>query len=105
MKLKKNLLKGDWSRLLRFTKRNVAAVPNKPINYKFFDYYGRTLYMGSTKVGRHRLQSYYQKDCFDAHPTKAGLRALIHYFAWKPAASKRAALALDRKFKYPYDYR
>jgi len=80
-------------------------VPNTPINYKFFDYYGKALYVGATKVGRHRLQSYYQKDDFSAHPTKVQLRKHIHWFQWKLAESKKAALEFDRKFNLPFDYR
>jgi len=93
-----------WTNKQRFTKQNIATVPNTPINYKFFNGYGVPIYMGATKVGRHRLQSYYQEDCFKAHPTKKSLREEIKYFAWKPADNKKAALKLDRKHKYKHDY-
>jgi hypothetical protein len=55
------------------------SVPNKPGLYRFYDKDGQFLYVGHAKRLRHRLQSYYQKDCCEAHPTKVALRDKIAY--------------------------
>jgi excinuclease UvrABC nuclease subunit len=63
-----------------FTRENVREVENCPGLYAFFDTDMDLLYVGVSNVLRHRLQSYYQKDDFDAHPTKRALRRRIAYF-------------------------
>lgn len=94
-----------WSSVMMFTKGNVQTVPNITINYKLFDHFMNPIYLGTATQGRHRLMSYYEKDDFNAHPTKRTLRGRIGYFMWKPAKSKAQALRYDRKFKYAFDFR
>lgn len=54
-----------------------GVVPNKPGVYRFYDSNGNLLYVGHAHRMRHRLQSYYQKDCPCTHPTKVDLRDKI----------------------------
>lgn len=81
----------------KFTKNNISRVPNVKGGYVLFDNNKNAIYTGrssahvGTKWGkdpedrwvyglRHRLQSYYQKDNFNEHPTKAPLRKEIAFF-------------------------
>jgi len=86
--------------MLKFDRSNVlkGIVPNYPGIYAFFDEYRRLLYVGHSKVLRHRIQSYYQDDCFKEHPTKINLRGLIKLFAYKvmPTAS---AMTMEKNIK------
>jgi excinuclease UvrABC nuclease subunit len=84
-------------RVQKFTKDNIAKVPNVKGGYVFFNANKQKIYTGraSGSIGakwgkdeedrwvyglRHRLQSYYQKDDYGAHPTKQPLRNNIVYF-------------------------
>ncbi len=64
-----------------FTKESVAKVENRPGNYYFYGRAGNLLYVGWSSILKHRLQSYYQKDSFKAHPTKRALRPRIAFFS------------------------
>ena len=77
------MVTNGWTRL-KWKKSNLCkgVVPNYPGLYKFFDRFNRLLYTGHSKRLRHRLQSYYQKDCFKTHPTKQTLRWHIDSFAF-----------------------
>jgi len=60
-----------------------GEVPNKPGIYKFHDKYGNLLYTGHASKLRHRIQSYRQKDDYNAHRTKDMLRGRIASFSYK----------------------
>ena len=64
----------------RFKKEEVARVPNGPGIYALFNRQKGIIYVGTSQVLKHRLQSYYQEDDFGAHPTKEELREKIAYF-------------------------
>lgn len=70
-------------KLRPFDKDNVSEVPNEPGNYMFYDENKKPIYVGRSHILRHRLQSYYEKDDFDEHPTKEKLRKEIKYFKWQ----------------------
>lgn len=80
-----------------------GIVPNLPGLYAFFDGYNKMLYVGHASRLRHRLQSYYQKDCFEAHPTKRTLRSKIQFFAFK-VENLNKAMALERNVKQGLRY-
>jgi len=63
-----------------FSREYVSTVENEPGIYVFFDDNMDLIYVGVSNVLRHRLQSYYQKDDFEVHPTKRALRRRIAYF-------------------------
>ena len=88
-----------------FTKEEVAKVANRPGNYYFYDKYGALLYVGWSAILKHRLQSYYQKDDFSAHPTKKVLRSKIAYFTvhYRPLA-RAQKVEMKVKAKAPYKF-
>ncbi len=69
----------------KFIRENTlkGEVPNKPGIYKFHDKYGNLLYTGHASKLRHRIQSYRQKDDYNAHRTKDMLRGRIASFSYK----------------------
>lgn len=75
-----------------------GKINNRPGMYSFYDRNGRRLYVGHSKVLRHRLQSYYQGDDFWEHPTKRILRKKIAYFKVEYLPLKHA-MAKERKLK------
>lgn len=76
--------------MIKLNKKNVAKIPNKSGIYILYDRNKKPIYYGSSKVLKHRLQSYYQKDDFSVNKTKKGLRNKIVYFAWKLLPIKKA---------------
>jgi excinuclease UvrABC nuclease subunit len=83
-----------------------GKVPNLPGIYKMYDGYGRMIYTGHAHRLRHRLQSYYQDDCFRTHPTKARLRQHIDSFSFKVMPVKKARMIEKRiKKKAIYNYK
>ena len=105
----------DSSRV-RFTKENVAKIPNSGGLYKFYDKNGKLVYVGRAsgntgkqwgpekhhvfKYGlRHRVQSYYQTDDRKEHPTKPALRRDIHSFAYQRIASDKKRREVEKRIK------
>ena len=89
-----------------FKKEEVAKVPNRPGLYAFFNRQKGIIYVGTSQVLRHRLQSYYQDDDFGAHPTKEKLREKIAYFiAEEMDLCKARELEEEIKCKMEYNYR
>ena len=83
-----------------FKKANLtkAKVPNLPGIYKFFDKNRRLIYVGTSQILRHRIQSYLQKDDFNEHPTKKRLRKAIMYFDFKVMSIEKARQS-EKKIK------
>lgn len=77
---------------LRFKRDNLlkGKVPNRPGLYRFYDKDGKLIYVGHARRLRHRVQSYYQKDDFKAHPTKRPLRNKIHTYEYEVTPRKKA---------------
>jgi len=96
------MLKGNmgWIKY-RFLAKNIikGIVPNSPGLYMFFDSSNNPLYIGHSSMLRHRIQSYYQDDCFKTHKTKKTLRPKISMFAFKILPLNRA-MALEREIKH-----
>jgi len=61
-------------RKTNLNKSNVSNVKNKPGIYRIYNQNGTPVYVGSSKILKHRLQSYYQKDDFTVNTTKKALR-------------------------------
>jgi excinuclease UvrABC nuclease subunit len=93
-------------KITRFIKEEIAKVANEPGIYAFFNRSQGIIYVGTSEVLRHRLQSYYQQDDFNAHPTKEELREKIAYFyvEYMPMARARK-LEADVKCKLEYNFR
>jgi excinuclease ABC subunit C len=92
-------------RRLVFKRENLlkGQVPNKPGIYRFYDKNGKLIYVGHARRLRHRVQSYYQKDCPKEHPTKMPLRKKIHVYEYRVMPKKKAQTRekiLKKKTKY-----
>ncbi len=94
------------TKITRFNKKAIAQIANKPGLYALFNRNQTMIYVGTSEVLRHRLQSYYQQDDFNAHPTKQELREKIAYFyvEYMPMARARK-LESDVKCKPEYNFR
>lgn len=92
--------------IIRFTKEEIARIANKPGIYAFFNQRQSIIYVGTSDILRHRLQSYYQQDDFRAHPTKEELREKIAYFyvEYMPISQARK-LESDIRCKMPYNFK
>lgn len=91
--------------MLKFSKENVAKVLNKSGNYYFYDKNRNPLYLGWSAILRHRIQSYYQVDDFDEHPTKKALRPKIAYFSviYRPLMeARKVEKLLKRRFPHKH---
>ncbi len=58
----------------KLNKENISKIKNVSGYYKIFNKNRKLEYVGVSKVLRHRLQSYYQKDDFTVNKTKRSLR-------------------------------
>lgn len=89
-------------RKLKWNRKNTlkSVVPNEPGIYKMYDNNGDLLYVGHSKVLRHRVQSYRQKDCFGKHEhnEKKDLRPKIASYSYK-TMPRHKAMELERKLK------
>lgn len=65
----------------KLNKQNVSRIKNKSGIYKLYGTGKKPIYVGTSKVLRHRLQSYYQKDDFAVNRTKKNLRPNIQSFS------------------------
>ncbi len=71
-------------KLQRLDKYNIAKIKDKSGLYQIHTCTGkRPIYVGVSKVLKHRLQSYYQQDDFNAHQTKEPLRQHACKFTYK----------------------
>lgn len=83
----------------RIDKANIENIKNKSGIYKIFSCNGKKpIYVGSSKVLRHRLQSYYQKDDFNVNRTKEPLRPYACKFSHKYMPISKAR-KLEQKLK------
>lgn len=91
--------RSSWKKFLFKPKFLVKGiVPNSPGIYMLFSKNNQPLYVGHSSILRHRIQSYYQDDCFKEHPTKKKLRSKIGMFAYKIMPEKEAQ-SLERQLK------
>lgn len=82
------------------------VVPNSQGIYILFNGQNKPIYVGHSSVLRHRLQSYYQDDCFKEHKTKKPLRNKIRFFAYKKMPLKNARkIERDMKSKMRFNYK
>lgn len=84
----------------------MKGVSNTEGNYYLYNKKGKRIYAGHSRVLRHRLQSYIEKDMFDVHPTKKKLRNDAYCFTvtYRPVEDARA---IERRIKkgLPYNYK
>jgi len=96
------------NKILPWKRENVlkGKVPNYPGIYFFYGPQGQLLYTGHAGKMRHRLQSYYQDDCFKEHRTKENLRKAIAYFRYDLMPEKQAKIKekLTKKHAF-FNYR
>jgi excinuclease UvrABC nuclease subunit len=89
-------------RLQKLDRNTLKEVPRSPITYVLYDSHGVPIYHGCSGDGRHRLQSYIERDDFNAHPTKMFTAQHAKFFTWLPARNKAHALRRDRDAKKDY---
>ena len=75
-----------------------GKVPNRPGLYRFYNKDGKLIYVGHAGKLRHRVQSYGQADCKNAHPTKIPLRKRIHSYSYTVMPEKKAR-ELEKRVK------
>lgn len=73
---------GEEMRRINLNKSNVSKINNKSGIYKIYDKKGKMVYVGTSKIMRHRLQSYYQKDDYSINRTKRALRPDAKQFTY-----------------------
>lgn len=101
-------LDDNWSKPLPFSKENISQVPDATGVYIFIDKKDTPIYIGRTinkdySGLKHRLQSYYEKDDFDVHPTKAELRPHIVKFTYRKT-TEQGAREMEMKLKEHMKY-
>ncbi len=74
----------------KLNKEEVKKVKNQAGLYKIRNCAGKPVYIGSSKVLKHRLQSYYQKDDFTVNKTKEKLRPSACKFSFSYMPIKKA---------------
>ena len=90
----------------KLDKESVSKVKNTSGIYKIYSCNNELLYVGRSKVLRHRLQSYYQKDDFSVNRTKKPLRKvkckkfLVRYTSDKKARDIEKKIKNNGKFNY-----
>ena len=89
----------------RLTRSNLVKgkVPNRSGLYYLYNRSGTKVYVGHSKVLRHRLQSYNQKDDFSAHPTKRRLRGSAVFFSYRTMPISKAR-KIDRVKQFRFNY-
>jgi len=91
--------------LPKLNKQNISNLKNSPGLYKINNCSGKPVYVGISKIIKHRLQSYYQKDDFDEHPTKKELRKsacgyTVNYMSLSKAKKQEKKLKGKMKFNH-----
>ena len=79
-----------------FNPNEVAKIQNKSGFYTLYDRNKKPIYYGTSKVIKHRLQSFYQRDDFKVNKTKKVLRGKIKYFEVRYLPIEKAR-KLERK--------
>ena len=87
----------------RLNKKEVSKVKNQSGLYKIKNCAGKTVYVGSSKVLKHRIQSYYQKDDFSVNQTKEKLRPSACKFSFFYMPIKQARIK-EKKIKSKFRY-
>lgn len=100
--------KSGWSQNITFNKENISRIPDVTGIYMFMNKDGHPIYVGRSHDGpysglRHRLQSYYEEDDFNEHPTKEKLRPAIHFVKFQKT-SESEARKIEEKLKQGLKY-
>ena len=82
-----------------FNRRNISRVPNTTGYYYLNGKRGNHLYVGVSKHLRHRIESYNERDDYNAHPTKRGLHNKIIGFSYHTTHSLKQAQRIEHKAK------
>ena len=94
---------------IRLTLENITPIKNKPGIYIFYNRNNTPVYIGISKVLKHRILSYIEKDDFKEHRTKRALRKEIYYFEYQymslsQARKKEKRIKDDLKHNYNWYY-
>lgn len=86
-------------------KETIAKEKNQAGIYQIRNCKGKIVYVGSSKITKHRLQSYYQKDDFSVNKTKESLRPKACKYSVKYMPIQKARdLEKRTKGKYKDNY-
>lgn len=64
----------------KINKENTSKLKNNSGLYYLFDCSGKKVYVGTSKILKHRLQSYHEKDDYSVNRTKKNLRKDLCFF-------------------------
>jgi excinuclease UvrABC nuclease subunit len=64
----------------KLNKDNTSELKNNPGLYYLHNCEGKKVYVGTSKIIKHRLQSYHEKDDFSVNRTKKKLRENLCFF-------------------------
>lgn len=81
------------------------GVPNKSGVYSLYNKNEEPIYVGSSKMLRHRLQYHREKDDYNEHPTKEGLHKEAKFFQAVPMPINDARViekVIKKDMKYNY---
>ena len=67
----------------KFDHENIEDILDRAGIYYFYNKQRKKIYIGRSRILRHRLFSYLNKDDYTEHPTKKALRNEIFYFSFK----------------------
>jgi excinuclease UvrABC nuclease subunit len=90
----------------KLNKENTSKLENKPGVYTLHSCKTKKpVYVGISKVLKHRLSSYHQKDTLSAHPSKRRLRRAACSFSFRYTdLDKAKKVELRKKDKMKYNY-
>ena len=89
----------------KINKENIARIKNKPGIYRIYSCDNKLQYVGTSKILKHRLQSYYQKDDFSVNKTKKALRKKACKFSYHYMPITKARIAEKRiKKNLPHNH-
>ena len=87
-------------------KKNISKIKNKSGIYKLYGTSKNPIYIGTSKILKHRLQSYYQKDDFTVNKTKKKLRKYIKSYSiqYKPITkARKSEKRIKKKTKFNFN--
>lgn len=94
-------------RKARLRKLKNSQVKNRAGTYNLYNRRGTPIYVGHSRVLRHRLLSYIEKDDYRAHRTKKKLRdeAVFYTYDYKPLKkARKSERRRKKKNNYKHNY-
>ena len=93
----------NWSPILPFERDVIKLLRNDSGNYEYFDKNMKKIYVGSSLIEKHRIESYDEIDDPKVHPTKVPLRSQIAFFRFRYLPIKEARIH-EQRIKQPLKF-